>query len=421
MKTKALQTLLSPRLTTSFLGAAALALVISIILFPAQAFQASLQGLNLWWKLVFPALLPFLIVTELLRGMGVLHGLGALMDPLLRVLLRLPGIGGWVLSLGFTAGMPAGAAAVGALRTDGLLTREEGERLLAVSHISSPVFMVSVVGVGFLGSPASGLALAVIHYTAALLMAVLHRFDAGRHAPVKKYARKGWLSHSFQAFYEAKARDGRTFGKLLGDAVFSGVQQLFIIGGCMMMFSVMIHALSLSGLPEVLAAAVSLSGTRSNDALSLVSALITGFFEPHLGAYAMAQAAGASHSSFLYALLSLLLAWGGLSTHAQVKSLTVSTDLRYSRFVLSRIHHGGIAFVLTLLAWKPLIGWMSQEQPVLASYRAVSSGWSDGNSSLWPFISPMMLQFGTIILILLVFSVFTAFLFYRGRQRHGPL
>ncbi|MBP1156057.1 MULTISPECIES: nucleoside recognition domain-containing protein [unclassified Paenibacillus] len=421
MKAKALQALLSPRLTTLFLGAAALALVISIILFPAQAFQASLQGLNLWWKLVFPALLPFLIVTELLRGMGVLHGLGALMEPLLRILLRLPGIGGWVLSLGFTAGMPAGAAAVGTLRTDGLLTREEGERLLAVSHISSPVFMVSVVGVGFLGSPAAGLSLAIIHYTAALLMAVLHRFDAGRHASVKKYARKGWLSHSFQAFYEAKARDGRTFGKLLGDAVFFGVQQLFIIGGCMMMFSVMIHALSLSGLQEALASAVSLLGTRSNDALSLVSALITGFFEPHLGAYAMAQAASASHSSFFYALLSLMLAWGGLSTHAQVKSLTASTDLRYSRFVLSRIHHGGIAFVLTLLSWKPLIGWTSQEQPVLANYRAASSSWSDGNSSLWPFISPMMLQFGTIILILLVLSVFSAFLFYRGRQRHGPL
>lgn len=43
---------------------------------------------------MFPALLPFLIITELLRGMGVLHGLGALMEPLLRALLRLPGAGG---------------------------------------------------------------------------------------------------------------------------------------------------------------------------------------------------------------------------------------------------------------------------------------------------------------------------------------
>lgn len=418
---KALKALLSPRLTTLCLGAAALALVICIILFPDQAFQASLQGLTLWWKLVFPALLPFLIITELLRGMGILHGLGALMEPLLRVLLRLPGAGGWVISLGFTAGMPAGASAVSALRTDGLLTQEEGERLLAISHMASPVFMVSVVGVGFLGSPAAGLALAVIHYAAALLLAVFHRFDSIRYASVKKYARKGWLSHSFQAFHEARARDGRTFGKLLGDAVSSGVQQLFIIGGCMMMFSVLVHTLSLSGLPEVLASAVSLLGANSGEALTLISALMTGLFEPHLGAYAMAQAAGASHSSLYYALLSLLLAWGGLSTHAQVKSLTVSTDLRYSHFVRSRIHHGSISFVLTLISWKPLMGWMSQEQPVLANYGVYGSDWNAGHDSLWPFVSPMMLQFGTVILILLVLSVFAAFLFYRGRQRQGPL
>ncbi|ALS21583.1 nucleoside recognition domain-containing protein [Paenibacillus naphthalenovorans] len=418
---KALQALLSPRLTTLYLGAAALALVISIILFPDQAFQASLQGLSLWWKLVFPALLPFLIITELLRGMGVLHGLGALMEPLLRALLRLPGAGGWVISLGFTAGMPAGAAGVSALRKDGLLTREEGERLLAVSHMSSSVFMIGVVGVGFLGSPAAGLALAIIHYAAALLMAVFHRFGSGRYAPVKKHAGKGWISHSFQAFYEARVRDGRTFGKLLGDAVSSGVQQLFIIGGYIMMFSILVHALSLTGLPEALASAVSLLGANPGDALSLISALLTGLFEPHLGAYAMAQAAGASQSSFFYALLSMLLAWGGLSTHAQVKSLTVSTDLRYLHFVRSRIHHGSIAFVLTLVSWKPLMSWMSQEQPVLANYGIYGSDWDAGRDSLWPFISPMMLQFGTVILILLVLSVFAAFLFYRGRQRNGPL
>lgn len=418
---KAMQALLSPRVTTLFLGAAALALVISIILFPDQAFQASLQGLTLWWKLVFPALLPFLIITEILRGMGVLHGLGAMMEPLLRSLLRLPGIGGWVLSLGFTAGMPAGAAAVGSLRKDGLLTREEGERLLALSHLSSPVFLISVVGVGFLSSPAAGLALAVIHYSAALLMAILHRFNAGKYVSTPKHARKGWLPHSFQAFHEARARDGRTFGKLLGDSVSSGVQQLFIIGGCMMMFSVLVHAVTLSGLTDAIAAAVSLLGASADDALPLVSALLTGFFEPHLGAHAMAQQAGAAHHSLYYALLSLLLAWGGLSTHAQVKSLTVSTDLRYSRFVRSRVQHGGIAFLLTLVSWKPLIGWLSQEQPVLASYRVVSSGWNTEKNSLWPLISPMMLQFGTLLLIMLMLSVFAGFLFYRGRQRHNRL
>ncbi|MED4609598.1 sporulation protein, partial [Paenibacillus validus] len=103
-----LSSLFSPKFTTLLLGASALALVISIILFPDLAFQSSLQGLQLWWKLVFPALLPFLILTEMLRGLGALHALGVLLEPLFRILFRVPGIGGFVMAIAFTAGMPAG-------------------------------------------------------------------------------------------------------------------------------------------------------------------------------------------------------------------------------------------------------------------------------------------------------------------------
>ncbi|WP_163857919.1 sporulation protein [Paenibacillus elgii] len=418
-----LQVLFSPRFTTLLLGAAALALVVSIIAFPDEAFRSSLQGLQLWWKLVFPALLPFLIVTELLRGMGVLHGLGVLFEPLLRLLFRLPGVGGWIVALGFTAGMPAGAAVVGQLRKDGTLTRDEGERLLSISHLLNPVFLVSVVGVGFLQSATAGLALAVIHYASTLLLALLHRF---RSAPVphplpKTKARdkgsSGWISRSFEAFQDARTRDGRTFGKLLGDSVTSSVQQLFLIGGCMMMFSVLLHAVSLSGLVSAAASLASALGLNHDNALTLAQALLAGFFEPHLGAYALSQYAETASSALPYALLSLLLSWGGLSTHAQVKSLTAVSDLRYLRFLRSRLEHGGIAFALTCLAWKPLTDSLGGEQPVLAHYAAVRSGWSFEHDSLWPLISPMMLQFGTMLLVLLVLSVFAAFLFHRRRHQ----
>ncbi|MCP3771738.1 sporulation protein [Paenibacillus sp. MZ04-78.2] len=418
-----LQALFSPRFTTLLLGAAALALVVSIIAFPDEAFRSSLQGLQLWWKLVFPALLPFLIITELLRGMGVLHGLGVLLEPLLRLLFRLPGVAGWIVALGFTAGMPAGAAAVGQLRKDGTLTRDEGERLLAASHLLSPVFLVSVVGVGFLQNATAGLALAVIHYASTLLLAVLHRFrSAPGPYPLPKMKSQdkggaGWLSRSFDAFQEARTRDGRTFGKLLGDSVTSSVQQLFLISGCMMMFSVLLHAVSLSGLVSTAASLASALGLNRDNAITLAQALLAGFFEPHLGAYALSQYTEAASSALPFALLSLLLSWGGLSTHAQVKSLTAASDLRYLRFLRSRLEHGGIAFVLTCLAWKPLTDSLGGEQPVLAHYAAVRSGWSFERDSLWPLVSPMMLQFGTMLLVLLVLSVFAAFLFHRRRHR----
>ena len=64
-------------------GALAGLVVVSIILFPDKAFQSSLEGLTIWWKLVFPALMPFLIMTELLIGFGVIQGTGVLLEPLM--------------------------------------------------------------------------------------------------------------------------------------------------------------------------------------------------------------------------------------------------------------------------------------------------------------------------------------------------
>ncbi|CAG7603535.1 Sporulation integral membrane protein YlbJ [Paenibacillus solanacearum] len=412
--------LFSPRLATLLLGVSALALVFGIIRFPAQAFQASIQGLHLWWKLVFPTLLPFLILTELLRGLGLLHGLGGLLEPLLRLLFRLPGIGGWVLALGYTTGPQSGAAAIGALRKDGTITREEGERLLSASHVFNPIFIIGVVGVGFLHNATAGLALAFIHYASALLLMLLHRIGArsasltpsSRHAV--SGAGPGWLPRSAHMMRTAKNRDGRTFGKLLGDSVTAGIEQLFIIGGCMMIFSVVMQMISLTHISAAVAAVCSLFGFRTEDSASLFTALLTGSLEPNLGAYAVASFRTLPESA-QSALLSLLIAWGGLSTHAQVKSFVAGTDLRFSRFMLSRLQHSVIAFALSFISWKPLMAALSQDnhQPVLAGYTAANAAWSIEKDSLWPLISPMMLQFGTTILILLLLSVFAAFLMSR--------
>ncbi|NRG00533.1 nucleoside recognition domain-containing protein, partial [Paenibacillus dendritiformis] len=120
----------SQRLSTLIMGGSAVLLVLCIIAYPDKSFQASLQGLKVWWTIIFPALLPFLILSEMLKAYGWVHGIGVLLDPFMRTLFRLPGIGGWAWSVGWTAGYPAGAEAVVRLRKDNELSRLEAERLL---------------------------------------------------------------------------------------------------------------------------------------------------------------------------------------------------------------------------------------------------------------------------------------------------
>ncbi len=220
-----------------------------IILFPDAAFRSSLEGLSIWWNFVFPALLPFLILSELCIGFGLVHGLGALMEPLMRLLFGIPGIGGWALAMGFTAGQPSGAAVTAQLQKQRLLTHKEAEKLLGVSHLSSPVLMVTVIGTGFLHNPKLGVILALVHYLSAFLTGLLWRGKPGsRVEETNRTAQGSLVARSLTAMKEAQLKDGRSFGRLLGDSVTSSIQSLMLIGGYMIMFSVLLHVIRLTGI-----------------------------------------------------------------------------------------------------------------------------------------------------------------------------
>jgi sporulation integral membrane protein YlbJ len=347
--------------------------VLCILIFPDRALQSSLHGLSLWWNIVFPALLPFLIISELLIGFGLIRGLGVLLDPFMRLAFRLPGAGGWAIAMGSLAGGPAGAHITGKLRSDGSVSREQGERLLAISHMSSPFLILSVIGAGFLHHPATGTVIAAVHYISALIAAILMRFlwkersdnqqlqlqpypQEGKSAFKPSQASKEGIAVRFlRQMHEARLEDGRSFGKLLGDAVQNSIQTLLVIGGCIIMFSVMLHVLQLSLVTPVInhfmLMVVEWLGFQGPASPNWLPALL----ELHLGAYSFSQMEIVS-SALLWkaAFIGFALGWSGISQHLQVQSMVRHTDLRYRPFMLHRLLHGCAAFVLTFILWKPI-------------------------------------------------------------------
>ncbi|MCM3337247.1 nucleoside recognition domain-containing protein [Paenibacillus sp. MER TA 81-3] len=347
-------------LFTLVMGGTAVLLVLCIVSYPDQAFQASLQGLKVWWNIIFPALLPFLVLSEILIAYGFVHGLGVLLDPLMRVLFRLPGVGGWAWSVGWTAGYPAGAEAVIRLRKQQALTRREAERLLGLSHASSPIFMIAVVGVGFVQQAEVGLIIAIVHWASAILaMFILRSTDAFHPEPksvsvseLRRSTRLPFYRRMLDAMELAHRQDGRPFGKLLGDAVTSAVQTLMMIGGYMMIFSVIIRVLRIA-IPQ-----------------ELGSFMLNGLLEVNLGAYTFGSAAFQS-TLFQTALLGAVIAWSGVSAHMQVHSLMKGSDLRYMRFLASRIVHAVAAYLLTYVLWWPLQALFHDSDSALSAFETL--------------------------------------------------
>lgn len=359
---------------TVALAALTAVLVLSIIVFPERAFQSSLNGLSIWWNVVFPSLLPFLMLGELMTGFGAVRGLGTLLEPLVRLLFRLPGIGGWAIAIGAVAGMPAGAETVGKLRRDNLVSREEGEALLAVSHVASPFFLFTVIGAGFLHNPATGAALAVIHYGTALLTGLLLRFRrsktsmasvpgaADRHSlPRGRWKtpaprERSLVARALANMHEARLEDGRSFGKLLGDSVSGAIQTLMMIGGYMIVFSVLAGVLDTIGIVRIASEFVALLAPSLRDTAETVRAVFSGLLELHIGTNRLSRLDGAD--VWMAAMVGAALAWSGAAVHFQVKTAIRQTDLRYRTFLVSRLVHATLAFAATPIVWKPLSGML---------------------------------------------------------------
>src|SRR5690625_816925 len=139
-------------------------MAIILISYPGQAFEASIRGLNMWWEIVFPSLLPFFITAELLIGFGAVTFIGVLFEPIMRPLFNVPGAGSFAWIMGMASGYPSGAKISTRLREEGVLTQIEAERLVSFTNASSPLFIFGAIAVGFFHNAQLGLLIAVSHY-----------------------------------------------------------------------------------------------------------------------------------------------------------------------------------------------------------------------------------------------------------------
>lgn len=347
----------------------ALLIAALMAIYPTETLQSSLRGLSIWWEVLFPALFPFFVISELLLGFGIVHFFGKLLDPLMRPLFRLPGIGSFVVTMGFISGYPVGARLTAQLWTQKLISRAEGERMVAFTTTSDPIFLIGAVSVGFFQNVAVAPILAAAHYGGGLLIGVFMRFhdyskepnhpDKARQNPTTtattNYSARlsrSRIAASLKAMHDARLLDGRGMGKLLQDSIESALKLMIVVGGLVVFFSVAMEMLTHAGLVEALAEALRLLFGLIGLPTPLADAIIFGLFEVTLGA----RAAGTAGTSLIHqvAIAAWVLSWGGLSVHAQIVSLLSRTDLRYKPLMVARMLHGFIALGLVYLLW----GWL---------------------------------------------------------------
>ncbi|WP_339321361.1 nucleoside recognition domain-containing protein [Paenibacillus sp. FSL W8-0194] len=396
----------TPAAATLALGAGALALVAAIVSSPSPTFQASLQGLKLWWQIVFPALLPFLVLSEILTAYGFIHALGTWLEPLMKRLFKLPGVGGWVLAMGMTTGFPGGAQAAKQLYDQGDLSGPDAGKLAALSHFCNPMLILVVIATGLMHEPAAGYVVLAVHWLAGLLAYLLiGRRGTGKDAALQAAEKPdggknkpSMLSRSLHAAKAAHAKDGRGFGRLLGDSVTNAVQTLMMVGGYIIIFAVVIQ---IAGrfLPP-----------------GLPSYWLSGAFEVHLGTNDASTAAFAAER-LQWSVISALLGFSGISALLQSMSVLRKAGMRWFPFALVRLLHGALAFAAAWLVW-PLVRYFPKnaDHAFLGS-EAISSDWS-AYFSLWKAV-PQLLQWQGALLAAMIACSLLFKLLHPSRKHTG--
>ena len=137
------------------------------------------------------------------------------------------------------------------------------------------------------GLPQLGATLALAHYISVVAVG----FDA---LPRSRAERPGARQENiFKQALRELYRHRRAMaapGQLFGDAVRDSFASMLFIGGCIMMFSVLIRVLTVAGVTQAIAQTFNLLLLPFGFSTHLGSALASGFFEITIGAEAVSKA-----------------------------------------------------------------------------------------------------------------------------------
>ncbi|MBQ6810201.1 MAG: hypothetical protein IJO94_02210 [Firmicutes bacterium] len=292
-------------------------------------FRASQNAVLLWASTIVPSMLPFFILNTLLHSAGGIELIGKCFRRPAEKILNLPGEAAFILATGYSTGVPVSASLVAELRKNNMLSREEGNRLLAFGANVSPAFLLSAVSISMLGAKELGPYLAAVHYGTNLGLTLLTCLFFR-----KKFTKTQALPKNSPL--------KRAPTEYLTEAIFQSIRTIFLIGGIILCFFILIAFFDTIGLIRMIAEIFDLSEPKQ----AMVQGLFCGILEITAGSSYLSAAEISDPQKT--ALISAILAFGGLSALFQIASVIRQTDLSLGFYLKYKIIQGVLAYTISL-------------------------------------------------------------------------
>lgn len=269
-----------------------------------------IYSINLFKKSIFPSLLPFFIISELLINYGFIEFTSKLFKPLMKLFKINPNCS-FILVMSMISGFPSNSKYTKDLYLKGIINEYDASKILMFTHFSNPLFIMGAISITFLNNKKIGLFILIIHYLTNFIIGFLLRN----------------LIKSDINITNIDNNETKSFSNVLSKAILNSFNTLFLILGTIIVFLIITNLLN-----EYIAFN------------PLIKGIISGILE---------MTGGISNISTLNislklksTLIGMILSFGGISVHMQVKSIISDTPIKYQPYLVARLLHSSITGIL---------------------------------------------------------------------------
>ena len=288
-----------------------------ILIFPTQSIEGAKYGLLLWFNVIIPSLLPFIIISNIIIALNIIPYFTLFIFPIMNKIFKISKYGTYAVITGFLFGYPMGAKVTSDLRSNGLITQNEAMYLMTFCNNVSPVFIINYIVYQTLKKPELAGPTIGILFASSIICGLIFK---------KSYVKKDIVHNTPKLNID---KNKNLSFSILDKSICSAIETIVRLGGYLIIFGIISNMITLLPVSDS------------------IKPLLTGFIEITNGINSIGISSATFYKKYIYIII--CVAFGGLSSVAQTSSFLSSVNIPVSKYFFAKIINTVISFFLTLL------------------------------------------------------------------------
>lgn len=282
-----------------------------ILLFPALTLNGAVSGLLLWYSVLLPTLLPFIITTNLIIKTNSFTLISKIFGTPFEKIFGVSKEGSFAVIIGFLCGYPMGAKVISDLYIHNTISKNEAQYLLSFCNNTSPIFIISYLVTQILRDTSLLFPTFLCLYGAPVIFSFFTR----------NYYRFSPINNNI-----ANNSPTRFSMPIIDRAIIDGISLIIKIGGYVMLFSIFISLLTPFAIEVFSPLAYLLPALEITNGIQIYKLTDSLFIR--------------------YCQLIFITSFGGLCAVAQTQCVLQDTDLNISHYLLHKVLTSILAIIM---------------------------------------------------------------------------